>query len=141
MSTKIQINSLAALERLIGGDTEVEIEIRKSVALEMVNKHVTAKLLEKNEIFMALVQDRIDRAVLEFSTYLEKPLLEQIGNDPNGPMFRNTTMLAKEARRLYGELLRKKAEEAMPEILKQVEVMVVDVIKTKIAEKIKDIKL
>lgn len=25
---KLQINSLAALERLIGGDTEVEIEVR-----------------------------------------------------------------------------------------------------------------
>ena len=42
MSTKIQINSLDALERLIGGDTEVEIEIRNSIVQEFVKKHLKA---------------------------------------------------------------------------------------------------
>lgn len=40
MSTKIQINSLAALERLIGGDSETELEIRQSVVTEFVKKHL-----------------------------------------------------------------------------------------------------
>lgn len=40
ISTKIQINSLAALERLIGGDTELEVEIRNSVVQEFTKKHL-----------------------------------------------------------------------------------------------------
>ena len=42
MSTKIQINSLAALERLIGGDSEMEIEIRNSIVQEFGKKHLRA---------------------------------------------------------------------------------------------------
>ena len=40
MSTKIQINSLDALERLIGGDTELEIEVRNSVIQKFAEKHL-----------------------------------------------------------------------------------------------------
>lgn len=40
MSTKIQINSLAALERLIGGDNTLEIEIRQSIVTEFTKKHL-----------------------------------------------------------------------------------------------------
>lgn len=40
MSTKIQINSLEALERLIGNDTELEIEIRNSIVQEFTKKHL-----------------------------------------------------------------------------------------------------
>ena len=39
---KLQINSLAALERLIGGDTEVELEIRNSIVQEFAKKHLKA---------------------------------------------------------------------------------------------------
>ena len=40
MSIKIQINSLDALERLIGGDNELEIEIRSSVVENFTKKHL-----------------------------------------------------------------------------------------------------
>lgn len=40
MSIKIQINSVEALERLIGGDTDVEIEIRNSIVQEFTKKHL-----------------------------------------------------------------------------------------------------
>lgn len=40
MSTKIQINSLAALERLIGGDSELEIEVRNSVVQNFTKKYL-----------------------------------------------------------------------------------------------------
>jgi hypothetical protein len=40
MSTKIQINSLAALERLIGNDNELEMEIRQSVVTDFTKKHL-----------------------------------------------------------------------------------------------------
>lgn len=40
MSTKIQINSLAALERLIGGEADTEIEIRSSIVKEFTKKYL-----------------------------------------------------------------------------------------------------
>lgn len=40
MSTKIQINSLEALERLIGNDTELEIQIRNNIVQEFAKKHL-----------------------------------------------------------------------------------------------------
>lgn len=39
MSTKIQINSLEALERLIGNDNELEMEIRNNIVQEFAKKH------------------------------------------------------------------------------------------------------
>jgi hypothetical protein len=42
MAIKIQINSLDALERLIGGDSELEIEIRNSVVQNFTKKHLKA---------------------------------------------------------------------------------------------------
>lgn len=51
---KIQINSLEALERLIGGDSELEFDIRQSVAEAFTKKHLkslaTAELIEKARI-------------------------------------------------------------------------------------------
>lgn len=40
MGTKIQINSLEALERLIGGNSEIEIEIRNAIIQEFAKKHL-----------------------------------------------------------------------------------------------------
>lgn len=42
MSTpiKIQINSLEALERLLGGSTDMEIELRQAIAVEFTKKHL-----------------------------------------------------------------------------------------------------
>ena len=42
MSTTIQINSLEALERLIGNDNELEIQLRNSVVQEFASKHLKA---------------------------------------------------------------------------------------------------
>jgi len=47
---KIQINSLAALERLLGNDTELEMDIRNSVADSFAKKYlkaVASKYLEE----------------------------------------------------------------------------------------------
>lgn len=50
MAIKIQINSLEALERLIGGDSEVEIDLRNSVVQDFAKKHLkvlaTAQLIQ-----------------------------------------------------------------------------------------------
>jgi hypothetical protein len=40
MSIKLQINSLDALERLIGGDNEVELELRNWVVQAFAKKHL-----------------------------------------------------------------------------------------------------
>jgi F420-0:gamma-glutamyl ligase-like protein len=40
MSVKIQINSREALERLIGGDSELEVELRNSVVQDFSNRHL-----------------------------------------------------------------------------------------------------
>ena len=40
MAIKIQINSLEALERLIGGDSELELELRNSVVQDFASKHL-----------------------------------------------------------------------------------------------------
>lgn len=45
--TKIQINSLEALERLIGGDSELEFEIRNNVAQDFAKKHLKAVALNE----------------------------------------------------------------------------------------------
>lgn len=42
MSVKIQINSLEALERLIGGDSSIELDIRNSIVQEFTRKHLKA---------------------------------------------------------------------------------------------------
>jgi len=56
MSTKIQINSLAALERLIGGDTEVELEIRNNIVQEFAKKHLKS-LLETDSVLRKCIDD------------------------------------------------------------------------------------
>lgn len=68
MGTKIQINSLAAVERLIGGDTETEIELRKSIVNEFTKAHLW-KLIEDEELQKSIkavteaVRSRIEVAV------------------------------------------------------------------------------
>lgn len=49
----IQINSLEALERLIGGDSEIEIDVRNSVIQKFANKHLKA-LANTNAITQTL---------------------------------------------------------------------------------------
>lgn len=42
MAIKIQLNSLDSLERLIGGDTEIELSIRNNIVQEFTKKHLKA---------------------------------------------------------------------------------------------------
>lgn len=45
---KIQINSLAALERLIGGDNEIEFDIRQNIAKAFAKKYIKNILDEES---------------------------------------------------------------------------------------------
>lgn len=60
--TKIQLNSLEALERLIGGDTELEIEIRNSVVQKFAEKHLKPVAAE---ISLESVENRITEMARE----------------------------------------------------------------------------
>ena len=58
---KIQINSLEALERLIGGDSELEIDIRRSVVANFTKKYLSD--IAKEENIQAMAQKIHDDAV------------------------------------------------------------------------------
>ncbi len=60
MSVKIQINSLEALERLIGNDNELEIELRQSVAVAMTKKYVSA-LVDKQLLKDVIAETQVQK--------------------------------------------------------------------------------
>ena len=70
MSTKIQINSLEALERLIGNDNEIEIQVRNTIVQNFAKKHLKAIANEttfQNEIatFKQKLQEEFDKKLSE----------------------------------------------------------------------------
>lgn len=60
MSTKIQINSLEALERLIGGESQLEFDIRQSVVEAFTKKHL--KSIANSEMMLQLSKGIKDEA-------------------------------------------------------------------------------
>ena len=73
----IQINNLEALERLIGGDTEVELDIRNSVVQAFSKKHLkvvaeSAVMIELAKSIKLTIQDELftDTSVRKFQTNL-----------------------------------------------------------------------
>ena len=60
MGTKIQINNLEALERLIGGDSETEIEIRNAIVQEFAKKHLKGIATEE---YVKLSEEAIKQAI------------------------------------------------------------------------------
>lgn len=72
----IQINNLEALERLIGGDSQVEIDIRNSVASRFANKHLKPLLNNTGNILSEIraetlkhAQDELEKGIATFKTY------------------------------------------------------------------------
>ena len=71
----IQINNLSALERLIGGNSEVEIEVRNSVIQKFAEKHlkamancepVTSTLKTIKESILGYVKQKVDTEIATF---------------------------------------------------------------------------
>ena len=81
MATKIQINSLEALERLIGNDNELEIQLRTAVVQEFATKHLKAIANEtivknaSNSIREEIKSEMFD--IVNKSTYNEKLTLKE----------------------------------------------------------------
>ncbi len=63
MSVKIQINSLEALERMIGGDNEIEIQVRSSIVQEFAKKHLKAVAQNIQSSEICAVKDAIRKEV------------------------------------------------------------------------------
>ena len=80
---KIQINNLEALERLLGNDTELEAEIRKSIAYDFTKKHlknlVTEDFVKKTE--KALSSELADVFLTNESHYPYKVKLSNEGKE------------------------------------------------------------
>jgi LPS O-antigen subunit length determinant protein (WzzB/FepE family) len=64
----LQINSLEALERLIGGDSQVEIDIRNSVVQKFTEKHLKA----------VVNSDAVQRAMTWIKTDVERQISDRL---------------------------------------------------------------
>lgn len=71
----IQINNLEALERLIGGDSEVEVDIRNSVVQKFAEKHlkplansapITSTLNAIKEEISRQIKDKCEKEIATF---------------------------------------------------------------------------
>lgn len=72
MGIKIQINSLDALERLIGGDTELEIELRRAVAVELGKRHLKDAITK--DFDKEVIQSTKKEIIFEINKTIEKTL-------------------------------------------------------------------
>ena len=88
MSVKIQLNSLEALERLIGGDSEIEVSIRANIASEFAGKHLRP-LINSPELKEAT--ESIKRAA---QAEAQKQIAETVGSIKRGVYgFQDTVIL------------------------------------------------
>lgn len=87
MSIKIQINSLDALERLIGGDNELEIEIRSSIVDAFTKKHLVklanSEIVKESERAITatlkdMLYDEIGQGYQIRKTFLKPEIVEKI---------------------------------------------------------------
>lgn len=113
MSTlTLQINSLEALERLIGGDTETELAIRDNIANAFAGKYLKplAKEILENIIdeLMAPARDELERQMKPFFT------TEAIGGWGN-----NKTVLSLHHKRIIGEKAKEVFDHEVSTILSQ----------------------
>lgn len=110
MSTKIQINSLEALERLIGNDNELEIQVRESVIQNFTAKHLKSiaklDLVEnigkavKEELqkeFFEIVKDGWGRDVVKG---FKESVLKELKED-----------MCREARKILGQVISEAIDE------------------------------
>jgi len=67
MSIKLQIGSLEALERLIGGDSEVEVELRTAIVQDFAKRHLKG----------IITKEVLDKIVVDFRGTFKSYLLDQ----------------------------------------------------------------
>jgi queuine/archaeosine tRNA-ribosyltransferase len=81
----LQINNLEALERLIGGDSQIEIDIRNSVVQKFAEKHLkplaNSPLIEDtvhklNKEITAQISDQCAKSIASFKKYSDGSLYD-----------------------------------------------------------------
>ena len=82
MGIKIPINSLEALERLIGGDNELEISIRDNIVQEFTNKYLKGlvnsdKIKEASWSINQKIRNCVEETYLS-GTYLKPEIVNNI---------------------------------------------------------------
>ncbi len=96
----IQINSLEALERLIGGDSAVEIELRNNIAAKFVEKHL--KQLAGTGVIQTAIQNA-RTAVLHQAGEELKKTIGSWSQDWRGQLS-NITLRAEIVEKIKGEI-------------------------------------
>lgn len=91
MAIKVQLNSLKALERLIGGDSEIEIEIRNSIVQEFTKRYLKALVTEDH---IKTLRTELDIELKRAKDQIQKETQEVFGKydyvpNPNGPFYPN----------------------------------------------------
>jgi len=117
---KIQINSLEALERMIGNDNALEIEVRNSIVQEFCKKHlkhlVDQKTREK-EIKSAIkaVREEIQAVVSETLGRVTRDYYDNITGIDLHPMVKRkiNSLVADNTDELIGDTVRKCVEQAI----------------------------
>lgn len=93
-SVTIQINSLEALERLIGGDAALEVDLRKSVVHAFIRKHCSAG--HPNTPFITALIDAHSAAIPTIVAKAEASLLDSVfryADDGDTPYFEPSSKL------------------------------------------------
>jgi hypothetical protein len=145
MSIKIQINSLEALERMIGGNSELEISIRNSIVQQFTKKHL--KGIATDNITKLVEQQIVEETQKHFfditpkkgwdpEKFILKPHLKEIiqkyAEENNNHFLRTLvkdSLKVEEARNFVTDLLEKqskyiKAELSNNELEKRLNLMV-----------------
>jgi len=113
----IQINNLQALERLIGGDSQVEIEIRNSVVQKFAEKHlkplancepVTSTLHTIKQEILKTVQEKCEKDIATFKTEYYNGRISEVKLNPS-----IKAEIDSQVRNLVDEAIRKSVDEAI----------------------------
>jgi hypothetical protein len=107
---KVQINSLEALERLIGGDTEVEIEIRNNIVQEFTKKHLKAIA---NEAAMLQAKTDVANASKEVAREEANQALDKLGMFNGNNQWTRTFVLRPEIKSAITDCALAKIEETI----------------------------
>ena len=108
----IQINNLAALERLLGGDSALEVSLRDSVAAKFADEHMMGLIKSKIEATDVRLKDAIAREV-------DKTLLVQNNRTWNGVQL--STQAATEVAKKVHETIDAKMNELRASMLHRID--------------------
>jgi hypothetical protein len=126
---KIQINSMKALERLIGGDTELEMEIRKSVALAFSKKYL-------HDIVATPAMLKITNEVCE---YVRIKMAEELGPVKTGYTNRIESMtLSNETKEAIKRQVKKEFDKTVDGFIRAISKDLVEIFKSKAADMIRE---